>query len=287
MSVSAVFLLTAISCSDADTPESPAEPAYISIASASESPTFSSDATALEGEGETMSVFVMCGNAEYAYSNVKLRHDGNEWISDLQMFYAGEKYPQTLYAVYPYIDYSALFGFSVECKLATDQASQRQADLMCTAEGVELNSCSAELVMNHLLSKIVVKLKCGTEFEGGAASVGKVEVGSMSAEGSFDWKTGLWLEIGDANNTFSMSKIADDSYEVLVMPLDDCDLIPVAVTVGENRYTTQISLHGIDNKLEKGTEYTISLKVGTDKVEPDGIVAESWQLVDGGDMKAE
>ena len=66
--------------------------------------------------------------------------------------------------------------------------------------------------------------------------------------------------------------------EVLVIPNSNCLSFPIVITTSIGRvFKTDISLFTVDNKLDAGTQYTIKLQVGQDKVELGSISAAPWE----------
>ena len=215
-------------------------------------------------------------NSRYDYDNVDFTHNGTSW-SGGGMLYEGSGSTQMISAYYPYKEDVSDNGFTV---YASDQI-----DYMC-ATPTKLTSAAVTLTMKHVMAKIVLAPTLGTEVNSNDA-IANIEVGGMYASGMWTVSTNTW---SGETGSITLEMTDDDSdgtYEVLVIPMDNCAYFPVTVTMESGRvFKTTVSL-GDGGALASGTQYTISLQVGQDVVALDEITAASWSSVSGGSLGTE
>ena len=133
--------------------------------------------------------------------------------------------------------------------------------------------------MSHALAKLVLNPTLGTEVTGD--NIATVEVQNMYTQGTLNVEVNNWTNC-TGTTAFTMT-----NNEVLVVPMEGCESFPIVITMESGRvFSANISLANVDNKLEGGTQYTIKLQIGQDKVTLGGVTADSWGVpVDGGDLE--
>ena len=216
-------------------------------------------------------VFISDGSAEkYNATNVKWSHDGSDWTG-ATMLYEGVRSNQKIYAYYPYVD--ATTGS------VTVTASEQEDWLVATAD--DLTSSVVELTMTHALTKLVLKPTFGTELT--SQTITSVEVGDMYASGILNVSDNSWSNLPEANTTLEMK-----NNELLVIPMASCTSFTIVITMSDSRkFTADISLAGVNNKLASGYRYNIALQVGQDKVTLGSITASPWGYATGGVLETE
>ena len=229
----------------------------------------------LEGSLEervAMSVWVEGSADKYNANNVKWVHDGGNWNTNSTVLYEGEN-KQKICALSPYVDGASAEGVTITANGTTDYLVASQT--LITRNPVNI-------VMSHALAKLVLNPTLGTEVTGD--NIATVEVQNMYASGALNVKTNSWSNQGEATATLTMT-----NNEVLVVPMEGCESFPIVITMESGRvFSANISLANVDNKLEGGTQYTITLQVGQDTVIIGGITADSWGTpVEGGDLETE
>ena len=223
-------------------------------------------------DNASMSVFVTGGsNAKYNADNVKWVHDGTNWWSNSTVLYEGEN-KQKICALSPYVDGASAEGVTITADGVTDYL---------VASRTSITSNPVDICMSHALTKLVLQPTFGNEVTD--QTIASVEVGGMYASGTLNIKENSWSDQGEATATLSMNKV-NGNYEVLVIPMPSCQSFPMVITMKSGRvFSANISLANVDNKLEGGTQYTIKLQIGQDKVTLGDITAASWGTpVDGG-----
>ena len=226
----------------------------------------------------TIGVFVTGGNKdECNATNVEWDHGGSSWkkIGNETMLYEGAGSKQTIYACSPYSESAAAGTITVT---ATDRTDW----LVATATPLTSNSVS--LTMNHALAKLKLKVSgYGSEVSADDQEIKSVTVGNMYASGTLKISDNSWSGLSETPDaTLTMT-----DYELLVIPME-CESFPITITMADGRiFKATISLTGVGNKLEAGTQYKITLQVGQDKVTLGDITAAPWKIMNGGELKTE
>ena len=229
-------------------------------------------------EPVAMSVWVEGSAEKYNANNVEWVHDGgNDWYSNSTMLYEGEN-KQKICALSPYVENASADGVTITADGVTDYL---------VAASTPVTSNSVSLTMTHALTKLVLQPTFGNEVTN--TNIAKVEVGGMYASGTLNISDNTW-ELSEAN-----SKLEMDNKEVLVIPMSGCTSFPIVITMEDDRvFKTNINCPVISLEdaevtvygLAAGTQYTISLQIGQDKVTLGEITAASWGTpLDGGDLE--
>ena len=233
-------------------------------------------------DNASMSVFVTGGsNAKYNADNVEWVHNGECWSAESQTLFEGTNSEQEICALSPYREDATLEdGVTITADGVTDYL---------VAASTPVTSNSVSLTMTHALTKLVLQPTFGNEVTN--TNIAKVEVGGMYASGTLNISDNTW-ELSEAN-----SKLEMDNKEVLVIPMSGCTSFPIVITMEDDRvFKTNINCPVISPEdaevtvygLAAGTQYTISLQIGQDKVTLGEITAASWGVpVDGGDLETE
>ena len=227
-------------------------------------------------ENVSISVWVEGSADKYNANNIEWVHDGTDWYSNSTVLYEGEN-KQKICALSPYVDGASAEGVTITADGTTDYL---------VASQTLITSNPVNIIMSHALTKLVLNPTLGTEVTG--ESIAKVEVKNMYVSGTLNIKENSWSDQGEATATLSMNKV-NGNYEVLVIPMPSCQSFPMVITMSSGRvFSANISLANVGNKLEGGTQYTITLQVGQDTVTIGDISAASWGTpVVGGDLETE
>ena len=234
------------------------------------------DDNKLEGimneESAHMGVFVTGGSADkYNATNMHWQHDGDHWDCTKTVLFEGASSQQKIYAYSP-------FFFDSTGSIAVN-ASEQTDWLVATA--TDLTSSVVNLTMTHALTKLVLKPTFGTELT--SQTITSVEVGGMYASGTLNVSDNSWSNLPEANTTLEMK-----NNELLVIPMASCTSFPIVITMSDGRkFTADISLAGVNNKLASGYRYNIALQVGQDKVTLGSITASPWGYATGGVLETE
>lgn len=233
-------------------------------------------------EPVSISVWVEGSAEKYNADNVKWVHNGERWSAKSQTLFEGTNSKQKICALSPYrADATLEGGVNITADGVTDYL---------VAASTPVTSNSVSLTMTHALTKLVLQPTFGNELTN--TNIAKVEVGGMYASGKLNISSNTWSELSEAN-----SKLEMDNKEVLVIPMSGCTSFPIVITMEDYRvFKTNINCPVISPEdaevtvygLAAGTQYTISLQIGQDKVTLGDIRAASWGVpVDGGDLETE
>ena len=227
-------------------------------------------------EPVAISVWVEGSADKYNANNAEWVHDGTDWYSNSTVLYEGED-KQKICALSPYVDGASAEGVTITADGVTDYL---------VASQTSITSNPVNICMSHALVKLVLNPTLGTEVTGD--NIATVEVQNMYTQGTLNIKEYSWSDQGEATATLSMNKV-NGNYEVLVVPMEECQSFPIVITMSSGRvFSANISLANVDNKLEGGTQYTITLQIGHDTVTIGDISAASWGTpVVGGDLETE
>ena len=231
-------------------------------------------------EPVSISVWVEGSAEKYNADNVKWVHDGECWRANSQTLFEGTNSKQKICALSPYrADATLEDGVTITADGVTDYL---------VAASTPVTSNSVSLTMTHALTKLVLQPTFGNEVTN--TNIAKVEVGGMYASGKLNISDNTWSELSEAN-----SKLEMDNKEVLVIPMSGCTSFPIVITMEDDRvFKTNINCPVISLEdaevtvygLAAGTQYTISLQIGQDKVTLGEITAASWGTpLDGGDLE--
>ena len=222
----------------------------------------------------SMGVFVTDGPAsQYIATNAEWTHDGTAWEATSTTLYEGTNSTQKIYAYYPYAE-------DVTGTIAVTASEQKD---YLVATSTPLTSSTVSLTMTHALTKLVLETTTGTEIAADEETIDKVEVQNMYASGTWKIADNTWSDLSDTPD--ATLEITDN--EVLVIPMASCESFPIVFTTSKGRvFKATISLADVESKLEAGTQYNITLKVGQDKVVLEGITAAPWgKPVEGGELE--
>ena len=222
-------------------------------------------------EPVAMSVWVEGSADKYNANNVEWVHNGTDWYSNSTVLYEGEN-NQKICALSPYVDGASAEGVTITADGTTDYL---------VASQTLITSNPINICMSHALAKLVLNPTLGTEVTGD--NIATVEVQNMYTQGTLNVEENNWTNC-TGTTAFTMT-----NNEVLVFPMEECESFPIVITMESGRvFSANISLANVDNKLEGGTQYTITLQIGHDTVTIGDISAASWGTpVVGGDLETE
>ena len=222
-------------------------------------------------EPVAMSVWVEGSADKYNANNVEWVHNGTDWYSNSTVLYEGEN-KQKICALSPYVENASADGVTITADGVTDYLVASQT--LITSNPVNIS-------MSHALAKLVLNPTLGTEVTGD--NIATVEVQNMYTQGTLNVEENNWTNC-TGTTAFTMT-----NNEILVVPMEECESFPIVITMESGRvFSANISLANVDNKLEGGTQYTITLQIGHDTVTIGDISAASWGTpVVGGDLETE
>ena len=220
----------------------------------------------------SIGVFVTDGTAsKYNATNVQWTHGGTVWQAASTTLYEGADSEQQIYAYSPFVE-NTTGTITVNAADQTDYLVATTADLA---------SSTVSLTMSHALTKLILEATMGTEVADEEVVYASVE--EMYPSGTWKVSDNSWSDLADIPSATLEMK----NNEVLVIPMEDCSRFPINVKTTSGRvFRASIDLQDIAHDLLPGTQYTIKLKVGQDKVVLEGITAAPWgNPVDGGELE--
>ena len=215
------------------------------------------------GEPAEMSVWILSDTEKYNAHNMKWSHNGETWNSNSTALYEG-KNKQQICAIYPYSANANIDnGITVNAEEQTDYL---------VASLSQIGENPVNLTMTHALAKLVLQPTFGSEIADN--EIKSVEVQNMYSSGTLNIKDNTWSNLSTADKTLSMT-----NKEVLVIPMPNCTTFPIVITMSDGRiFKANVSLANHNNAIEAGTQYTLKVKIGQDKVENTDTKASAWGI---------
>ncbi len=166
-------------------------------------------------------------------------YNGTMWSSLRRVFW--NEGTHNIYAYYPYtatVNDIEDFAFSVQTDQSTDEGYAMSDFLWASAIGVAATAEPVNMQFEHKLSRVVVKLEKGEEFEGEISDSAEVYIDSTVPDAVIDLSTG-----DAAKDTFKSPSIirckqlANDTYAAIVIPQNLTSKVPlVEVIIGDVSY---------------------------------------------------
>ena len=185
------------------------------------------------------------------FNNEKLTFNGTTWAGTRTLYWATGACD--FYAFYPYqanIGSMEKYPFSV----AVDQNSAETAealggyeasDLMyACSENVSRSAGSVNLSFRHMMSKLVVRVNLGPNFEGEIPNDIVAHVYNTETDCTVNWLTGsVEKNPFGAKNTITMKKISNQRFEAVLVPQNIEKRTPlIELTMGGIAYLLEYSL---------------------------------------------
>ncbi len=223
------------------------------------------------------------GDSQFNASNREVRYDGSAWvIQGSELLWKDENTTATYFAYYPYsADIANKQSYSWIVPTIQDATSIKAADFLYalpktatskTAEG------EIAIAFDHALAKLKVQLSFGTEISS-AAVINSVVLENCATIGALDLTSGLCVST-DGVAEITMYDNGNE-YECIMIPQSAQYGLTVNITDnGEEkvfRYSASTA-----QAFATGTEYTLPVKVGGDKVEAGSISSKAWDEEEGG-----
>ena len=235
-----VFLLLVSACSDFVSTDADAISLY-----------------AVQWQGGTQYPLQVGGNF---VNNAQLTYNGSAWNATQTLYWGTE--PCDFYALYPY---QASVG-SVDKYPFTLASDQNAADgyensdlLYAYAENVAAGSTIA-LNFKHLMSKLVVNLVKGPEFDGEIPNDVVAHVYNTITSCKVDWTKGsVEKDAFGAKPTLTMKKISNQQFEAVIVPQNIEKRTPlIELTMGGIAYLLDYSL-----SFRPGYVHTVTITLNT------------------------
>ncbi len=214
--------------------------------------------------------------AKYNGANKKVEYTDGQWVFDGEpLLWRNATDQVTWQAYYPYS--ADVADGILNVNVPADQ-NVEVLDLLY-AQGTTTGQQSArgiDIAFSHAMSKLTVNLRVGTEFDP-EPEFTSVKIKGLHNACTFDVTTGTWgtLDAAATLADVAMLKKQNTEFVGIVIPQTIADFV-VEITTADARvfrFTQQ------NVQLVSGLAYTLSLRVGKDKVElaEDGITVGDWK----------
>ena len=196
---------------------------------------------AVEWNGTTQMPLQVGGNF---LNNEKLTYNGTLWNPERTLYWSDQ--PCDFYAVYPYqasVGSMEKYPFA----LATDQNGEgyESSDLLyARAENVVRSDGPVQMSFKHMMSKLVVRLITGENFEGDIPDDVVAHIYNTVGSCTVNWITGsVEKDAFGAKPTLTMKKLSNSLFEAVVVPQNLEKRTPlVELTMGGIAYLLEYSL---------------------------------------------
>ena len=237
---------------------------------------------AVEYAGDDVAKLQVSGNY---INNEQMTYDGTSWVGNRSLYWSES--PCDFYAIYPYLQAETVTEYIFNLPLdqnssETDDAlsGYEAADLMwAKATKVSQSDNAVQLQFKHIMSRVVVKLERGENYEGKLPENITVHLYNTvtSAEVNFA-KGSLQRYAYGEKETITMKRISGDTFAAIVVPQNIERRTPlVEVTMDGIAYLLSYS-----TSFRPGYQHTITVTLNTspeqEKIEIniDGDI-EDWQ----------
>lgn len=166
-------------------------------------------------------------------TNIPFGYDGLEWTADTPAYWDAGVYD--IYAYYPYtskIEDTEDFSFSVQSDQSTHAGYTLSDFMWASARDVEASSDAVPLTFSHMLSKVIVVLEKGDEYEGEIPEDSEVYILSTATTASIDLSSGeASAALYSPTETIKCRKVAANTYEGIVVPQNITTRLPLIEVV--------------------------------------------------------
>ena len=185
------------------------------------------------------------------FNNERVAFDGTDWTADRTLYWADVACD--FYALYPYqasVASIEKYPFSIAVDQNTARTAQalggyEASDLMYAyAENVSRSNAGVSLAFHHIMSKLVVRVVLGDNFEGEIPDDIVAHIYNTVTDCSVNWITGSVEKdaFGD-KNTITMKKIVNNRFEAVLVPQNIEKRTPlIELTMGGIAYLLEYSL---------------------------------------------
>lgn len=211
---------------------------------------------AVERENGTQYPLQLGGNF---LNNEQITFNGSVWSAAQTLYWGNE--PCDFYAVYPYqenVESVEKDHFALNINQNGD--GYEDSDLLyARTENVPVNS-PVILTFNHLMSKLVVNLVKGEQFDGDIPNDVVAHVYNTITTCKVDWTKGsVEKDIVGARSTITMKKISNNRFEAIIVPQNIEKRTPlIEITMGGIAYLLDYSL-----SFRPGYVHAVSITLNT------------------------
>ena len=214
----------------------------------------------------------------YDYTNVVMKHEGGSWVayeSDAtdaatkQLLWEGSEANVTVTAAtFPLSENSTSYALSVQTDQSTAEAVKASDHLCYYSNAVKPSAGGMSLGLNHIMSKISVKLTLGTEYESSATNP-ITSVTAFGASTGATYSPGAEAPWSAGSNVSKITLIPSVEYNkaertvtyeaILVPQTIAANTFGIEIRIGEQTYEWKSA---DDFTLTGGTNHTLEMTVG-------------------------
>lgn len=214
--------------------------------------------------GDRIGVFVVPEGAILqpygnAVNNGRFTYNGSEWTSSRPFYWNEGK--NNVYAYYPYADEvndTEAFLFTVSSDQNTDNAYSMSDFLWAKAEGQQAGASPVSLQFKHILSRVLVEIVKGEEYEGELPDDMKVFLHNTVTTANVDLAAGGACKDAYAGiNSIQMLKLSNSRYVAIAVPQNITTRRPlVEIIMGNVSYLMEGTI-----SLKQGYQHTITITI--------------------------
>ena len=216
-------------------------------------------------------------------NNVKSTFDGTRWVNSPAIYWAEGKFD--VFAYYPYDKPASVdeYKFSVALDQSTPETNEvlsgyESSDfLWAKATGISKMD-AVPLTFKHTLSKLVINLVKGEDYEGDIPTEAVVRIHNTVPAAIIDLATGVVTKNGyESAKSITTKKVSDGVYTAIIVPQRLENKLPLI----------EVLSHGVSYLVESkfvfrsGTQHTINLTLNSNpdkvKIEIGGEVVGGWE----------
>ena len=222
-------------------------------------------------------------------NNEMMTYDGTEWNSNRTLYWSDSDVDYDFYGIYPYMDITSIDAQLFE--IATDQSvmedgngmgAYERSDLMFAVDNEVKKGEEVSLAFKHMMSRVIVKVKKGSKFEGDSPKDIVVRIYNTATTAQVNWQKGsLEKYLYSGKKTIKMRPLSVENEPVF-------DAIVVPQFIERSTPLVEITMDGIAYLLEysmtfrPGYQHTITVTLNTSpdqeklEIQIEGGV-EGWQ----------
>ena len=216
--------------------------------------------------------------SKYDYTNVVMKYEGGKWVAyepadenaaKKQLLWEGSKDNVTVTAAtFPLPEASTSYALNVQTDQSTAEGIKASDHLCYYNDAVTPSTGGISLELNHIMSKITVKLTLGTEYEASATNpITSVSAFGASTGATYSPGAGTpWSALSNVSKISLFPYVAYDTsnrtatYEAILVPQTiAANTFGIEIRIGEKTYEWK-SADAFT--LTGGTNHTLEMTVG-------------------------
>lgn len=213
---------------------------------------------AVEWQGDVQVPLQVSGNY---INNEKIVYNGTDWTPMTRSLYWSDN-PCDFYAIYPYQDdISSISAYPFDLFTEQNDGGYEASDLLfASAQKVSRESGAVSLQFKHMMSKLVVQLIKGENFDGDIPDDVVTHIYNTTTSCQVNCELGtLEKQPFGEKRTITMKKMSNDMFEAIIIPQHIEKRTPlVEITMGGIAYLLETSL-----SFRPGFVHTINITLNT------------------------